>query len=144
MVSKETLHIKLRQVLGPLVPGLDAADRWSLLGAVDHLAPLAPVVDPGWHWPMNKPCAGLTNSLKIYGSNIVVFWKYIVLCFLWSLTRVARLFVLRVISGNAWFPQFPVTDVFDAFYAKEIFFSFVVQCIRFMLSLVLIEMKYWT
>ncbi len=73
MVSKETLHIKLRQVLGPLVPGLDAADRWSLLGAVDHLAPLAPVVDPGWHWPMNKPCAGLTNSLKIYGSNIVVF-----------------------------------------------------------------------
>ena len=63
----------LRQVREPLVPGLYAADRRSLLGAVDHLAPLAPVVDPGRHGPMNEPGTGLTNGLKVDGSDIVVF-----------------------------------------------------------------------
>jgi len=58
-------------------PGLDAADGRRFRRAVDHLAPLAAVVDPGWHRTVDQPSTGRTDGLEVDGADVVVLWKYI-------------------------------------------------------------------
>ena len=54
-------------------PRFDAADGGGLGRAEDHVAPLAPVVDPRRHRTVDESCAGLTNGLEVYSADVVVF-----------------------------------------------------------------------